>query len=116
MSTFVVTSDDVLLGTAAPGANDPYLNGVLVDNATGTLNRATTGAGSQWSNGLFRNNSGQVVYVDATLGLPSPVYWSNGLPFDSGGALCISTDPMVSYSNGVPFAANGAVAAGVVPS
>lgn len=116
MAVFVVTSNDVLLGTAAPGLNDPYTNGVLMDNLTGTLTRATTGAGAQWSNGLFMNNAGQVSYVDATAGLPSPVFWSNGLPFNSAGALCVSTNAEVTYSNGTPFAANGAVSVGIIPS
>lgn len=116
MSVFVITSNDVLLGTAAPGVNDPFVNGILADNAVGNLTRATTGAGAQWSNGLFRNDAGQIRYVDATAGLPAGTQWCNGLPFDSSGALCISTNAEATYSNGVPFAANGAVAAGVIPS
>ena len=116
MAVFSVTSNDVLLGTGAVDANDPFNNGVLKDKTNGTLNRATTGAGAQWSNGLFRNDAGQLKYVDATAGLPANTQWSNGLPFDANGALCISTDAEVTYSNGIPFAANGAVAAGVIPS
>lgn len=110
MPVLRITADKALIGTAAPGVNDPFCNGVLVDNATGTYNRGSTGAGNQWGNGVFRNNAGQIKYVDATAGLPNPVFWSNGLPFDSNGALCVSTAAASTYSNGVPFAANGAVA------
>ena len=116
MAVFTVTSNDVLLGTGAVGANDPFHNGVLKDNGTGTLNRATLSDGAYWSNGIFRNAAGQLQYADYTAGLPTPTYWVNGLPYDSAGALCISTDAEATYSNGIPFAANGAVAAGIIPS
>lgn len=108
MSTLIVSNGVVNLDSTV-NASDVFTNGVLVDNATGLLNRATTGAGNQWSNGLFRNDAGQIKYVDATSGLPTPVYWSNGLPFDSNGALCVSSGSVASYSNGIPLAANGAV-------
>lgn len=115
MSVLTVTSGAVLIGTGAVGPNDPFKNGVLTDAATGELNRGVTTAGTQWSNGIFRNDSGQLQYVDATAGLPADTQWVNGLPY-SGGALCISTNAGSTYSNGIPFAANGAVAAGVIPS
>ena len=113
MPALTVTSNAVLLGTAAVAATDTFQNGVLT-SATGGLNRAISSGGDEYSNGLLRTDSGQLRYVDATAGLPAGTQWTNGLPL-SGGALCISTDAMATYSNGIPFAANGAVAAGVIP-
>lgn len=113
MAVLTVTSNAVLLGTAAVAATDTYQNGVLT-SASGGLNRAISSGGDEYSNGLFRTDSGQLRYVDATAGLPAGTQWTNGLPL-SGGALCISTNAMATYSNGIPFAANGAVAAGVIP-
>ena len=115
MATFFVTSDQVVLGTAAVGANDTYRGGVLVD-AAAVKNKATTSAGAQFSNGLIRLNTGPVRYVDATAGLPADTQWCNGLPMTAAGQLCVSTDPASTYSNGIPFASNGAVAALVDPA
>ena len=108
MSLFPIASDKVQLTGDAPVAGDSYANGVLI-NSTGLLCRAATTGGAQYSNGLLMSNTGQVIYVDATAGLPTGTQYCNGLPL-SGGALCISTGAAVSYSNGLPFAANGAVA------
>ena len=113
MSALTVTSNAVLLGTAAVAATDTYKNGVLT-SASGGLNRAISSGGDEYSNGLLLTDSGQLRYVDATAGLPAGTVWSNGLP-RSGGALCVSTDAMATYSNGIPFAANGAVACGIIP-
>lgn len=110
---FPITDDAVQLTTAAVDNADAYNNGIRIDS-TGLLARAATSGGAQYNNGLYMSNTGQVVYVDATAGLPVTTQWTNGLPL-SAGALCISTDPYFTYSNGVPFAENGAVAATVTP-
>lgn len=113
MALFPIASDAVQLGTAAVAVTDTYRNGVLI-NAGDTLCRAATVGGDEYNNGLLMTASGQVVYVDATASLPADTQYTNGLPL-SGGALCISTNPAVSYSNGIPMAANGAVAAVITP-
>lgn len=113
MPVFTVTSGAVLLGTAAPVATDTFHNGILT-SASGGLNRATASGGDEYSNGLLMTDAGQVVYVDATAGLPADTVWLNGLP-RSGGLLCVSTDAAATYSNGIPFAANGAVSVGIIP-
>ena len=113
MAVLTVTSDVVLLGTAAPAATDTFVNGILT-SATGGLNRAIASGGDEYSQGLLMTDAGQVRYVDATAGLPGDTTWSNGLPL-SAGALCISTNAVSTYSNGIPFAANGAVCAGIIP-
>ena len=110
---FPISSNAVLLTTAAVANTDSYNQGVRIDS-TGTRTRAATSGGAQYSNGLLMSNDGQVIYVNATAGLPADTQWTNGLPL-SGGALCISTNAYSTYSNGVPFAANGAVAAGIIP-
>lgn len=112
MATFLVVSGRVPLSTAAVVATDTYRGGVL-NNALATLNKAAAAGGVQYSNGLLRTNTGQVIYVDATAGLPVNTQWVNGLPLSSGGALCVSSGAIATYSNGIPFAANGAVAATV---
>ncbi len=112
MAVFTVTSDAVLLGIGSIQPTDTFVNGILT-SASGGLNRAVPAGGDEYSNGLLMTDAGQIRYVDATAGLPGDTVWTNGLP-QSGGALCISTNPAVPYSNGVPFAANGAVAAGII--
>lgn len=114
MSLFPIASDKAQLTTAAPAGTDNYVNGVLV-NSGATLCRAATSGGAQVSNGLLMSNAGQVIYVDATAGLPAGAQFTNGLPFAATGELCISTGPTVTYSNGLPMAANGALSATVTP-
>lgn len=113
MSLFPIASDKIQLTSAAVDATDAYQQGVRVSAGT-PLARAATSGGAQYSNGLLMSNTGQVVYVDATAGLPAGTQYTNGIPL-SAGALCISTDAMATYSNGLPMAANGAVACVVTP-
>ena len=113
MSLFPIASDKAQLTTAAVDAGDSYVQGLRL-NSLGTLCRAALAGGAQYSNGLLLSNDGQVIYVDATAGLPADVTFHNGLPFSAAGALCISTDAAAGYSNGLPFAANGALSAEVL--
>ena len=114
MSLFPIASDKAQLTTAAVDAGDSYANGVRI-NSLNTLCRAALAGGAQVSNGLLLSNDGQLIYVDATAGLPGDAAYTNGLPLTAAGALCISTDPTVTYSNGLPFAANGALSALITP-
>ena len=114
MSLFPVSGDKIQLTSAAVDASDAYQNGIRVSAGT-SLARAATSGGAQFNNGLLMSNTGQVVYVDATAGLPANTQYCNGIPLSSTGALCISTGSMATYSNGLPFAANGAVACTVTP-
>lgn len=109
-----ISGDKIQVTTAAVGGTDAYNNGLRI-NALGTLARAATSGGAQMSNGLLMSDSGQLIYVDATAGLPANTQYCNGLPLDANRALCISTDAMATYSNGWPMAANGAVACVVTP-
>lgn len=110
---FPVSSDRVQLSTAT-AADDTVQNGILVD-VLGTVARVALAGATQWQNGLWITPTSQVVYVDATAGLPAGVQWQNGLPLAPTGELCISTDPVASWQNGLPFVANGALAATVTP-
>ena len=111
---FPISGDKIQLTSAAVDAADAVNNGIRI-NSLGTLARAATSGGAQTSNGLLMSNTGQVVYVDATAGLPANTQHCNGLPLDSTGALCTSTGSMTTYSNGIPFVSNGAVACTVTP-
>lgn len=113
MALFPISGDKIQLTSAAVGATDAYQNGIRVTAGT-PLARAATSGGAQVNNGLLMSNSGQVVYVDATAGLPANTQYCNGIPL-AGGALCISTGSMATYSNGLPMVANGAVACTITP-
>lgn len=115
MSLFPIASDKAQLTTAAVDAGDSYVQGVRL-NSLGTLCRAALAGGAQYSNGLLLSNDGQVIYVDATAGLPADANYTNGLPLTAAGALCISTDAAVTYSNGLPLTANGALSVDGVSS
>ncbi len=114
MALFPIAADKIQLTSAAVGVTDAYQNGVRVTAGT-PLARAATSGGAQFNNGLLMSATGQVVYVDATAGLPANTQYCNGLPLSSTGALCISTNDMAVYSNGIPMAANGAVSCVVTP-
>ena len=114
MSLFPIASDKAQLTTAAVDAGDCYVQGLRL-NSLGTLCRAALAGGAQFSNGLLLSNEGQVIYVDATAGLPADANYTNGLPLTAAGALCISTDATVTYSNGLPLTANGALSATITP-
>lgn len=114
MALFPIASDKVQLTTAAVTGTDNYQNGVLV-NAAATLARAATAGGAQFSDGLLFSNTGQVIYVDATAGLPAGTQYVNGIPCAPTGEMCISTGATATYSNGIPFVANGAVSAQITP-
>lgn len=114
MSLFPIASHKAQLTTAAVDAGDSYANGVRINSAD-TLCRAALAGGAQVSNGLLLSNDGQVIYVDATAGLPVDATYTNGVPLTAAGALCVSTDATVNYSNGLPFAANGALSATITP-
>ncbi len=114
MSLFPIASEKAQFTTAAVAGTDNYVNGVL-QTADGLLCRAALSGGAQFSNGLLMSDAGQVIYVDATAGLPAGVQYTNGMPIASTGELCISTDAAASYSNGLPMAANGAISATITP-
>jgi len=112
MSIFTVSAEVVQLGTGAIQPTDTFQNGVLL---SGDLNRAIATGGDEYANGLLMTDAGQIRYFDATAGLPVGVVWSNGLPRDNDGALCVSTGALATYSNGTPMVANGAVRVSIVP-
>lgn len=114
MALFPIASDKVQLTTAATAGTDNYRNGVLVNSAD-TLCRAATAGGAQYANGLLFSNSGQVIYVDATAGLPAGTQYVNGIPCAPTGEMCISTGATATYSNGLPYVANGAISAQITP-
>lgn len=109
MSLFPLIGNQVALSTSAPVATDNYCNGVLI--STGGVARAATSGGAQYSQGFLMSNTGQVIYTDATAGLPGGTTYSEGIPQTSTGAICISTDAPATWSNGLPFALNGALSA-----
>lgn len=110
MALFPIVDNRVQLNTDAVQAIDAFRNGVRL-LADDSACRASDSGFAQFSNGLPMTSLGQVVFVDATAGLPSGTQYVNGIPVSPLGAICISIDVAVTYSNGLPFAANGALAA-----
>lgn len=110
MAKFPVSASQVQLSSTTPLATDAYDQGLLRD-AGDTVVRAATAGGAQFSNGLLLTSLGQIIYVDATAGLPANTQYNNGIPMSSAGAMCISTGPAASWRAGLPYAANGAVSA-----
>lgn len=110
MAIFPVLQDQVYLVAGAPIATDSFVGAVLrLANNAGV--RAATSGGTQFANGLLFTDLGQVVYVDATAGLPVDAQYVNGIPLAADGAMCVSLSLPSNYSAGLPFAANGAIAA-----
>jgi len=107
MARFPVTANQVQI-TTTTAASDIVQNGVLLENTFASARMLSTG-GTQTQNGLKLTPSSQVVYLDATAGLPAGVQWLNGLPFSQAGELCVSSGAVFTWRDGIPFAANGAV-------
>lgn len=110
MALFPISGDVAQFNLGAPASSDQFSNGIRL-KADNTAAYSTLSAGQQSQNGFLLDANGAIVCVDATAGLPASVTWRNGLPFDSTGALCVSSGAIFSYSNGIPLAANGAVSA-----
>ena len=110
---FPFISGVIALTSAADAGGDVVLNGLRCENAAAPRIRATTLAGAYLNNGLQFDNTGRLVYVDATAGLPADTTYANGFPCSTAGALCISTGAVSTWANGIPYAANGAVCASV---
>lgn len=109
MAIFPVLQDQVYLVAGAPVPTDSCVGAVLrLANNAGV--RAAASGGTQFANGLLFTDLGQVVYNDATAGLPVNTQYVNGLPLASDGSLCVALTTPATYSNGLPFAANGALA------
>lgn len=113
MALFPITASLVNISTVAPIATDNFVGAILRDAANYAVRGALTG-GTQSANGLRFTNLGQLLYNDASAGLPANTQWADGLPLASDGSLCVALAAPVTWSNGMPFAANGAVAASVI--
>jgi hypothetical protein len=109
MSVLPVQNDRVQLTTEA---GDVWMNGLLMNGDKAVY---ATSSPVNYSNGIQRTANGAIYCVDATAGLPAGATWTNGLPFNTLGALCISNNAVVTWSNGIPFDANGAVCAAYLP-
>ena len=96
--------------SASTAADDVVRSGILY-NGLGTIGRVSLTGATQWLSGLNITPTSQVLYVDATAGLPAGTTFVNGLPIGPTGALCISTGSVVTWQNGLPFVANGALSA-----
>lgn len=103
----------VMLTTAADNAGDVFWDSLRIENAASPRVRATTSQGAYNANALEFDNTGRLVYFDATAGLPAGTTYSNGFPLHTSGALCVSTNAPATWANGVPYAANGAVSVGI---
>lgn len=114
MAIFPITASLVNLSTAAPVASDNFVGAILRDAANFAVRASLTG-GAQYANGLLFTNIGQVVYNDASAGLPANTQYINGIPLAPDGSMCIALSAPATWSNGLPFAANGAISASVTP-
>ncbi len=113
MALFPISSDKVQFDTGTPAASDQFSNGVRLKSDNTAVYGVTSG-GQQYQNGLLLDANGAIIYVDASAGLPANTQYTNGLPFNSSGALCVSTNAVDEWINGIPFDSNGAVCA-VIP-
>jgi hypothetical protein len=102
--------DDVAQTTTDVPSSPTFLGGIAF-NAAGLVHITDT-ASSIYVNGIPVSATGQVVYVDASAGLPAGTVYVNGLPI-SGGAVCMSSNAVAFYSNGLPYDINGAIVATV---
>lgn len=103
----------VNITTDTPSATDPFVNGIAIKADNSAVFATTTPDGTVTiSGGLARNSNGALIYRDATGSVPSGMTYAGGLPVDSAGALCTSTDAVVSWSNGLPFDALGLLGRG----
>jgi hypothetical protein len=109
MSVLPVQNDRVQLTTESGAV---WMNGLLMNGDKAVY---ATSSPVNYSNGIQRTASGAIYCVDATAGLPAGTTWTNGLPFNTLGALCIANNAVVTWSNGIPFDANGAVCAAFLP-
>lgn len=107
MTPFPLVNGRVQMTTSAVGVTDSYLSALRISTAPAV--RASTAAAQATCGGLAFTATGQLVYVDATAGLPANTQFCNGRPVTPSGALCVSTGAVASWSGGLPFAANGAV-------
>jgi hypothetical protein len=110
MALFPIIDDKVQFSTDAIEATDTFRNGVVI-SADDTKCRASLTGGVEFCNGLLLSSTGQVIFVDATSGLPLGTTYVNGIPISPAGAVCVSSDPMATYSNGLPYTASGALCA-----
>lgn len=106
-----IIDNQVALTGDADAASDVSLSSLRLENSATPKVRATTVSGPYQANGISYDATGRLFYVDATAGLPAGTTYAGGLPFNSSGALCVSSDAASTWVNGVPFAANGAVSA-----
>ena len=111
MAIFPVVDGVAQTTTDVPSS--PTFNGGIAFNAAG-LAHITDTASSIYVNGVPVSATGQVVYVDASAGLPADTTWVNGLPI-SGGAVCMSSNAVAFYGNGLPYDINGAIVATITP-
>lgn len=97
--------------TAADAAGDVFIDSLRVDNAASPKAKISFTGGVTSANGVLFDATGRLVCFDATAGLPAGFLFANGLPVAADGALCISSNPPVTYTNGIALDVNGAVSA-----
>lgn len=114
MALFPITAGLVNLATGAPVATDNYVGAILI-NATNFSVRAALAGGTEYANGLLFTDIGQLLFNDATAGLPANTQYINGIPLAPDGSMCIAQAAAVTWANGLPYAANGAISASVAP-
>lgn len=110
MTPFPIVNERVQLSTDPVDPTDAFLAGLRL-KADDSAVRAAISGGAYTNAGRLFTATGQLVYVDASAGLPANTTFVNGLPFAPTGELCVSSGAVASYSNGVPMVANGAVCA-----
>jgi len=110
MSLFNVVNDQAQFDAASNFNTDTYVSGIRF--AQGGAARVTTSAGTYFNQGIPMSETGQVAIVDATAGLPADTIYINGLPV-SGNKVCVSRNARSVVSNGLPFDSNGAIAGAI---
>lgn len=103
MAIFGVNGDNAAFAQAPVSAGDVAQNGLFVTPSGFTRASFSGGPPVSFSQGL-PIDAGGCVCVSSEAAIATV---SNGLPFDANGRLCLTSSPVASFSNGLPFSAAG---------
>lgn len=109
---FPTEDDRLAVNTGTPTARDQYQNGLRIEADYSTLFVTSSTTGAVASDGFLLSPDGALVTTTVSGSLPAGTTWVNGLPVNSAGAVCVSSDAPVVWANGLPFTVYGAISIG----